>query len=326
MRAENRLDKTSDSLKEIFDEWHNLEKLNDMDAANLIRNSKTNILINLVGYFARNRFSIMKYKAAPVQMLWMGYVNTMGIDEIDYIVTDPNLIKKEEKKFYSEQEIRLPKIWNCHSGINYDIKVENLPSIKNKYFTFGCFNNTPKITDEVIKTWSQILTKKDNSKIMIKAPSEDAEIGQENILKKFKVFNIDRSRIIISSRKEKRIDHLKMYNQIDICLDTFPYPGVTTSIESVWMGVPVLTLEGTNFVSRCGESINKNLNMYDFIAKDLDDYVQKAISISEDIKGLSEIRKTLRDKALNSPIFDMNSFGEDFSNMLNDVWSRYKSK
>ena len=320
LRKHEQLDHTSNSLKTIFDGWHDLEKLSDLESANTIRKSKINILINLVGYFARNRFTIMKYKPAPIQMLWMGYINTTGIEEVDYIIADPNLINDDEKNLYSEKVIKLPKIWNCHSGIKSSVVSEALPLLKNDYVTYGCFNNSSKITEEVIETWSKILLNKKNSKIIIKAPSEDGEIAQEGILKKFKEFNVDNSRVLFSKREEKRNDHYKIYNKIDISLDTFPYPGVTTSIESIWMGVPVLTLKGNNFVSRCGESINLNLKMSDFIARNKNEYISKALSLTEDINNLVEIRKSLRQKALASPLFDTDKFGQDFGDLLSNVW------
>ena len=326
LRKHEQLDHTSNSLKTIFDGWHDLEKLSDLESANTIRKSKINILINLVGYFARNRFTIMKYKPAPIQMLWMGYINTTGIEEIDYIVADPNLIYKDEENLYSEKVIKLPKIWNCHSGIKSSVVSEGLPFLKNDYVTYGCFNNSSKITEEVIETWSKILLNKKNSKIIIKAPSEDGEIAQEGILKKFKQFNVDNSRVLFSKREEKRNDHYKIYNKIDISLDTFPYPGVTTSIESIWMGVPVLTLKGNNFVSRCGESINLNLKMSDFIAKNKTEYISKALSLTEDINNLVEIRKSLRQKALASPLFDTEKFGQDFGDLLSNVWLNHTVK
>jgi predicted O-linked N-acetylglucosamine transferase (SPINDLY family) len=326
LRKHEQLDHTSNSLKTIFDGWHDLEKLSDLESANTIRKSKINILINLVGYFARNRFTIMKYKPAPIQMLWMGYINTTGIEEIDYIVADPNLIYKDEENLYSEKVIKLPKIWNCHSGIKSRVVSEGLPFLKNDYVTYGCFNNSSKITEEVIETWSEILLNKKNSKIIIKAPSEDGEIAQEGILKKFKEFNVDNSRVLFSRREEKRNDHYKIYNKIDISLDTFPYPGVTTSIESIWMGVPVLTLKGNNFVSRCGESINLNLKMSDFIAKNKTEYINKALSLTEDINNLVEIRKSLRQKALASPLFDTDKFGQDFGDLLSNVWLNHTVK
>ena len=326
LRKHEQLDHTSNSLKTIFDGWHDLEKLSDLESANTIRKSKINILINLVGYFARNRFTIMKYKPAPIQMLWMGYINTTGIEEIDYIVADPNLIYKDEENLYSEKVIKLPKIWNCHSGIKSSVVSEGLPFLKNNYVTYGCFNNSSKITEEVIETWSEILLNKKNSKIIIKAPSEDGEIAQKGILKKFKEFNVDNSRVLFSKREEKRNDHYKIYNKIDISLDTFPYPGVTTSIESIWMGVPVLTLKGNNFVSRCGESINLNLKMSDFIAKNKTEYISKALSLTEDINNLVEIRKSLRQKALASPLFDTEKFGQDFGDLLSNVWLNHTVK
>jgi predicted O-linked N-acetylglucosamine transferase (SPINDLY family) len=326
LRNKNQLDSVSDSLMDTFDSWHDLENLNDLDSANLIRENKINILINLVGYFARNRFTIMKYKAAPVQILWMGYVNTTGIEEVDYIIADNNLIKENEEKLYSEKIARLPKIWNCHSGIKLDLEVQNLPALENKYITFGCFNNSSKISDSVIETWSQILLKIDNSRLIIKAPNDDAQIAQENILKKFESFNVDSAKILFSPMEIKKKNHYKMYNKIDISLDTFPYPGVTTSIESIWMGVPVLTLRGNNFTSRCGESINLNLDMQDFIAENKIDYIKKAIKICEDKENLSLIRKSLRERALKSPLFDTESFGKNFFELLNKIWKKYSQK
>tara|TARA_B110000971_G_scaffold51296_1_gene51850 strand:+ start:269 stop:1951 length:1683 start_codon:yes stop_codon:yes gene_type:complete len=322
----SKLDSTSKELTKTFDGWHDLAELSDVDAANKIRKNKINILIDLTGYFANNRFTIMKFKPAPIQIIWMGYTNTTGNEEIDYIVADPNLIKDNEKHLYSEKILKLPKIWNCHSGIELNVEVENLPYLTNNYITFGCFNNSSKISDAVIETWSEILLKINNSKLMMKAPSDDAEIAQKYILKKFNNYNIDSSRILFSPRVKARKDHYKMYNRIDISLDTFPYTGVTTSIESIWMGVPVLTLRGTNFVSRCGESLNSNLGMLEFIAKDKSDYINKAITISQNKEKLSLIRKSLRKNVLNSPLFDMKNFGQDFSKLLNDVWKKYSLK
>jgi len=326
LRKDEDLDPVSHSLMEVFNGWHNIENLSDLEIANEIRKNKINILIDLVGYFSRNRFPVMKYKAAPIQMLWLGYVNTMGIEEIDYIVADPHLIYDDEKNLYSEKVIKLPNIWNCHSGIKINEEVQDLPFLKNNHITFGCFNNSSKITDEVIEVWAKILLQKNNSKIIIKAPSEDAEIAQESILKKFKKFEIEDSRIIFSKRKKNKKDHYKMYNEIDISLDTFPYPGVTTSMESIWMGVPVLTLKGNNFVSRCGASINLNLKMPELIAENKNEYIKKALSLSEGTTKLIEIRKLLRQKALNSPLFDTKKFGQQFHEMLDRVWSTYLSK
>ena len=322
LRDENELDDISKDLKKKCDKWVDLSKLSDLESANVIVENKINILIDLAGHFARNRFRILKYKPSPIQISWMGYVNSTGIKEIDYILTDKNLIKPDEEKLYTEKVLRLPNIWNCHSGIDDKFKVNEPPLKKNGYLTFGCFNNSSKMSIECIDTWSKILTKIEDCKIMIKAPSEDAEIAQKIILEKFKKNNIEENRIIFEKRKKNREDHLMMYNDVDISLDTFPYPGVTTSFESIWMGVPVLTKVGNNFVSRCGESININLGMNDFIASNNNDYISKAIFFDKNRNDIMNIRKTLREKAKNSPLFDKDKFGNDFSELMIDLWKK----
>ena len=322
LRDEDQLDDISKQIKKNCDKWFDLSKLNDLDAANLIVKNNINILIDLAGHFARNRFKILKYKPSPIQISWMGYVNTTGIKELDYILADKNLIKSDEELLYSEKVLRLPNIWNCHSGIDDKFLINEAPFKKNGYLTFGCFNNSTKISLDCINIWSEILKKAKNCKIMIKAQSEDAEIAQKIILDKFKKNKIDEDRILFEKRKKNRDDHLKMYNDVDISLDTFPYPGVTTSFESIWMGVPVLTKAGNNFVSRCGESINKNLGMKDFIAIDNDDYILKATSLCENVDYITKIRKTLRDKAKNSPLFDVDKFGDDFSELMINLWKK----
>ena len=146
-----------------------------------------------------------------------------------------------------------------------------IPFLKNGYLTFGCFNNSTKISNKCIDTWSEILNKIGNCKLIIKASSKYSEIAQKKIFYKFKKKNFDEKKIIFEQHKKEKLDHLKMYHNIDVSLDTFPYPGVTTSFESIWMGVPVLTKKGNNFVSRCGESINLNLGLNSFLADNNED-------------------------------------------------------
>ena len=176
---------------------------------------------------------------------------------------------------------------------------------------------------EVISAWCKILVKVKNSKLLLKAVNKDSEIAYKNILNKL---NIEKSRIIFLSAKPKKEEHYKIYNDIDLALDTFPYPGVTTSFEAIWMGVPVLTMKGNNSVSRCGESININLNLKNFIAKNYEEYVNKAVLVSKNIKELSEIRKSLREKALASPLFDVKNFSKNFSETINKIWLSHSNK
>lgn len=326
LRENHELDSTSNLIKEQCDNWIDLSSKNDFDAANEIRKNKINILIDIAGHFARNRFTILKYKPAPIQVSWMGFVNTTGIKEIDFILADPYVIKTGEENLYSERVLRMPNIWNCHMGIQQEINCNKPPFIKNGFLTFGCFNNPSKISNICLETWSKILTEIKDCKLLIKASSKDSEIAQKRILEKFKQKKIDQERIIFEQHKKEKLDHLKIYHKVDVSLDTFPYPGVTTSFESIWMGVPVLTKKGDNFVSRCGESININLNLKNFLADNEKDYIKKAVNINQNREEIISLRDTLRDKGLNSVLFDSKKFGNSFSDKMHAIWTEYVNK
>ena len=318
-------DLTTERLKGIFHEWYDIVKVNDLDVVNLIRDKKINILFDLTGYSTGNRCEIFKNKSAPLQISWCGYCNSSGLKEMDYLIADENLIKKEEDFNYTEKIIRLPKIWNSHFLISSEIKINELPAIKNKYTTFGSFNNYGKLSDETIETWSVIL-KNNNSKLILKSSVHDHQLLRDNIKNKFKKNGIEGEKIIFMERLKNYDDHLKMYNNIDISLDTFPFAGATTTFESLWMGVPTITLSGEIFNSKFGLSINKNLNLDTFIAKDKNDYIKKAKIISSDINKLSQIRYSLRNLAINSPLFDNKDLGLELCKILKDKWRLFSQQ
>ncbi len=318
-------DSTTERLKGIFHEWYDIVKLSDLEAVNLIRDKKINILFDLTGYSTGNRCEIFKNKSAPLQISWCGYCNSSGIREMDYLIADENLIKKEEDFNYTEKIIRLPKIWNSHFLISSEIKINELPAKKNKYITFGSFNNYAKLSDETIKTWSEIL-KNNNSKLILKSSVHDHQLLRDNIKNKFKKNGVKEEKIIFLERLKNYDDHLKMYNNIDISLDTFPFAGATTTFESLWMGVPTITLSGEIFNSKFGVSINKNLNLDNFIAKDKNEYIEKAKIISSEINKLSQIRHSLRNLAINSPLFDNKNLGQELSKILKDKWRLFSQQ
>ena len=318
-------DFTTERLKGIFHEWYDIIKLSDLDAVNLIREKKINILFDLTGYSTGNRCGIFKNKSAPLQISWCGYCNSSGIKEMDYLIADKNLIQEKENFNYTEKIIRLPKIWNSHSLISTEIEINELPAIKNKYITFGSFNNYGKLSNETIETWSEIL-KNNNSKLILKSSVHDHQLLRDNIKRKFKNYGVEEKKIIFMERLKNYDDHLKMYNKIDISLDTFPFGGATTTFESLWMGVPTLTLEGEIFNSKFGVSINKNLNLDNFIAKDKNEYIKKAKIISSDINDLNKIRCSLRKLAVNSPLFDSKNLGIELCKILKDKWRIFCQK
>ena len=312
----NKEDETPPDLKIYFDKWINIQNLNDIEAINIIRKNNINIMIDLMGLSSLNRLSLFKNRLAPIQVLWLGYNNTSGLSQMDYLIADPNLIKKNEVKFYSEKILFLPNIWNCHSGFSILRKENPAPLINNNHITFGSFNNTNKISDEVVSVWSNILKSTNNSRLIIKS----SHIYSDKILKEKFEKNKVSNQIIFLDRKSSFKEHIDEYKKIDLALDTFPYNGVTTSFEAIWMGVPILTLKGFNPNSRAGESINKNLNMNYLIAENKNDYVLKAIELSKNFEKVIEIRKNIFDKALESNLFNDKKFSKEFYESLEKIY------
>ena len=236
---------------------------------------------------------------------------------MDYLIADPNLIKNDEHSLYSEKILYMPNIWNALS------KPKNLPSIRNdkekNVFTFGSFNNFQKISLETIRLWSKILNV-NNSRLILKSSTPfDNQKSKDILLKKFEIEKVDLKRIIVLDRKNTFEEHLDCYNKVDLSLDTFPYPGVTTSFQSWVMGVPVLTMKGFNFNSRCGESINYNLNFSDLVAKNEKDYFDKSLDIKEKNNIDMNYRLALREKALKSNLFDTETFTKDFVGLIKSL-------
>ena len=306
-------------LKKLFDEWYDIKKMSDNELVNLARSQDIDILIDLAGFTVGNRIQALRTRCSPIQISWLGYCNTLGIKNMDYIIADPNLIKKEEQSLYSEKILYLPKIWNVMSEQKNLPNINSLPAKKNPFFTFGSFNNFVKLSDETIELWSKILNNT-NSRLILKSGSTTSILTIKNVEKKFKEHGVQENKILILNKNSTREEHLNQYNKIDVALDTFPYPGVTTTFEAILMGIPVLTMEGSNFNSRCGESINLNLGMNEFIARDKKNYFDKAVQLQEDLTKLEVLRSTLRERALASSLFDVNNFTIEFTSILKRVW------
>ena len=188
---------------------------------------------------------------------------------------------KMRKSFIQRKLFAMSKIWNCHSGMSSKFFKHPLPYKENKYITFGSLNNFAKINYDVLETWIKILKKVKNSKLILKSSvKRDVNFIKEEFEKE----NLSGS-IVFKDCIDSHEKHRDIYKKRDVCLDTFPYNGVTTSFEATWMCVPVITMRGYNFNSRCGESINKNLDLDYLIAKDKDDYVDKAVELSNDIEN-----------------------------------------
>ena len=310
-------DSTMKDFKQYVDKMTNIRNIDDIGVINLVRKDKIDILIDLMGLTSNHRLSLYKNRLAPIQITWCGFQNTTGIKEMDYIIVDKNLIFEDEKKLYSEKILYMEDIWNCHSGFEIPRLQTSAPIFENEFITFGSFNNYNKINDRVIKVWSKILKKVKNSKLILKSSNATFRSAMAEKFRKNDVINS----VEFLSYQGNFEDHLNQYRKIDIALDTFPYNGVTTSFEAIWMGVPVLTMKGFNYNSRSGESINKNLNLRELIAENENDYINIAVNLEKNVKNLKKLRDVVFDNALSSPLFDQKKFSNQFFKSLEKLYN-----
>ena len=310
-------------IKKLADVFVNLDKLDNQECVELIQDKKIEILIDLMGSTFFQRISIFNARVSPIQVSWLASCNTNGIDNIDYMIADHNVITKDEEKFYPEKILKMTDIWNAHCGYDLERKQYQSPCEKNDFFTFGSLNNFHKISDEVLEAWCKILQKCKNSKLILKSSSFDYNIEQLN--NKFQKFGVENKINFLDVRKYPyKKDHMNVYKSIDLALDTFPYNGVTTTFEALWMGVPVLVLKGFNFNSKCGFSIIKNSNYTNLITDNIDRYVEKAIYFYENREEFIKFKQDLFNNILKTPLFNTKKFSKNFSNLLLNLKKNYK--
>ena len=312
-------DETTEMFIDLFDDWSILGDRTDQEIVNTIQNLNIDILIDLTGLWSRNKVSIFNTRICPLQISWLGFNNSSGLKEIDFIIADDKTVKEEEQD-YGTKIYKLPKIWNSHSGFEHNRIYNELPCKRNNHFTFASLNNFMKINEDVLDVWIKILKSKKNSKIILKS---SLYICEDVIKKKFEREGILGSLEIL--KKTKRSDflsHINIYNKVDLCLDTFPFNGVTTTFEALWKNVPVITKSGYNFNSRCGESILKNVGLEEFIAENNEDYINKAIRIANNVDELEKIRKSLFKEVMNTPLFNTVEFTKVFCKAIETMYSK----
>ena len=317
---EKREDDTTKIFKAKVDFFHNISNKNNSEFVRFLRSIGIDILIDLNGYVGKGRVEIFNSRVCKLQISWLGYNNTIGLNHSDYLIADKNLIFEKEKDLYKEKIIYLDEIWSSHSGLNIERKYNHLPSENSGYITLGSFNNYTKISDDTVEVWSKILKKIKNSKLILKSSVSHAEIHFKELFEKEGVLN----KVIFKNRSKNFEDHINLYKDIDLCLDTFPYTGVTTTCEALWMNVPVISLAGFNFNSRCGESILINSNLKDLVAKNKDDYISKVVSLANDTDKLKEIRKFIFDEVLKTNTFNTKKFAGNFWESILDTYTNHK--
>ena len=317
---EKREDKTTEIFKTKSDFFHNISNKNNSELVIFLRSIGIDILIDINGVFGKGRIEIFNSRVCKLQMSWLGYNNTIGLYHSDYLIADKNLVLENEKNLYKEKIIYLNGIWNSHSGLNIEREFNKLPSQNSDFFTLGSFNNYTKISDETLSVWTEILKKIKNTKLILKSSVTYSEIHFSEIFEREGVLN----KVIFKDRPKNFEEHINLYKDIDLCLDTFPYTGVTTTCEALWMNVPVISMAGFNFNSRCGESILINSGLKDLVAKNKDDYISKVVSLANDTDKLKKIRKYIYDEVLKTNTFNTKKFAGNFWKSILDTYTNHK--
>jgi predicted O-linked N-acetylglucosamine transferase (SPINDLY family) len=241
---------------------------------------------------------------------------------MDFVLGDHHALPQEFENQFTEAIWRLPESYICLTTPDSLVKVEELPALTNGYITFASFNNLSKMNDKVIEVWSNILKAIPNAKLLLKTKQLFDPNVRSQTQKRFSFFGVTSDRLLFKNVLDSKNEHFAAYNEVDIALDTFPYPGVTTSVEACWMGVPVLTLKGNSFLSSTATSIANNAGLVDWIASDIDDYLNKAVQYASNLNRLAQLRSILREQVVKSALFDSTRFAKNFGDALWGMWSQ----
>ena len=297
--------------------WRNIANVNDEKSCSQIRSDRVDILIDLAGHTDKNRLGIFARKPAPMQFSWLGYPNGTGLRTIDYRISDevadPIGCGIEED---TENLIRLPDGAWCFDGDRDMEVVLEPPATQNGFITFGSFNNPAKMSKATLAIWSEILTKTKSSRLLLKGNGLEDPGLKQLLINEFDKQGVNPDRLEFLDRTASNSDHLNLYSRVDIGLDPFPYNGTTTTCEALWMGVPVVCLEGDTHVSRVGASLLSHLNLTNLLARSETDYVEIASTLGQNLDALKLLRRQLRPMLSASRLCNGELFTRNFEKAL----------
>lgn len=313
-------DAMTQRIRSYADHWREIGGLPTAAIVEMIRADGIDLLFDLSMHMSGSQLPVFACKPAPVQITWMAYPGTTGLTTIDYRLTDPYLDPPGMfDAYYSEESIRLPDSFWCIDPLNNTIQVNQLPADRNGLITFGNLNNPCKLNSKVIQLWSQVLKAIPKSHITLLAYQGK---HRDRLSGEFLQNGIEPQRIqfVVSAPRQ---EYLKYYHEIDISLDTVPYNGHTTSIDALWMGVPVLSLVGQTVVGRAGLSQLTNIGREEFICHSAEEFVQKAVSLAGNLEQLRRIRSSLRSELEASPLMNAKAYTQEVELTCRHLWKRW---
>jgi predicted O-linked N-acetylglucosamine transferase (SPINDLY family) len=313
-------DAVTQRLRGYLRHWHSVAGVPDEELAQRIQNDGIDILIDLSGHTALNRLLTFARKPAPVQVSWMGYPGTTGLQAMDYYLSDRFFLPAGQfDDQFTEKIVHLPASAPFQPSEQAP-PVNTLPALTNGFVTFGSFNRPSKISRSVLALWAQLLRALPDSRMLLGAMAKDGE--NDAMVQWFAQEGIERSRLSFHPVCAMDV-YLGLHHQVDICLDTFPYNGGTTTLHALWMGVPTLNLTGSTTASRTGASILGHLGLQGFIAHDKEDFVQKGGSWAGNLAALSDVRASLRERFAQSAAGQPAVVAAGLDRALRTMWQRW---
>ena len=308
-------DDMTSRLQAAASEWCDVFGVSDQRLAEQIRSERIDVLFDLAGHTAHNRLLVFARKPAPIQITWAGYVGTTGLTAMDYLMADRYEVPPGAERHYQERVLRMPEGYICYDPPAYAPPVAPLPALDRGQVTFACFNNPAKVTFQVIEVWARILRRLPAARLALKYNGWNDRRVSRRFAEMFVAQAIDPGRVEFLGASP-HVELLSEYRRIDLALDPFPYSGGLITCEALWMGVPVVTFPGETFAGRHSLSHLSNVGLTETIARDLDQYVELAVSLAGDLPRLAELRAGLRGRMAASPLCDGKRFAANLSTIL----------
>lgn len=306
-------------LRTHFSEWRPLARLEARDAAALIRDAGMHVLIDLSGHTSHNRLEMFAWRPAPVQASWLGYFATTGLSAMDYFIADEIGVPAGQQCCFTEKLWYLPDTRLCFTEPQVEVAVSPLPARRNGHVTFGSFQNMDKINDRVLRTWAAVLKAVPDAQLRVQNRALSGDKGKTAFAARLRECGIEAQRVTLHGETGRQA-YFAAHGEVDILLDTFPYPGGTTTCEALWMGVPTVSLAGESLIARQGASLLTAAGLADWVVEDVEAYVRLASDRARQLEPLAALRAGLREQVRRSPLFDSALFAERLTQALEGMW------
>lgn len=321
---QGQADQLQTKITNMVDVFRWESDIGDRAAAEMICGDQLDMLIELGGSTHMNKLNVMAWKPAPLQASWLGYPHSSGLTTIDHLIVDPYL-KPPRPELMIEEPLLMPSSWIAMGELAFPERpmADEPPVVKNGYVTFGTANNPYKYSRDMLRRWARVVAAVPDSRFMLVRPEGGTAAFRDNIAAIFEAEGVSRDRLRFEA---VRGAHMPFYNEMDISLDTFPQTGGTTTCESLWMGVPVVTLVGPGLFERLSCSILGNAGLHDLCASDLDAFQKAAVTLAGDVERLRHLRRSLRPTLKASRLGQTRQFATDFYRMIEAAVLRSKAQ